>query len=385
MREEASVSGASLPTIGFMGFLSIADTAFIAPVISAYSILLGASPFHASLIAALYSMVAIPSSILSGFVVDRLGRRPCLTAGLIIDAVIMLAYSFSINYIMLGAVRALHAVADSLIVPSIIATIGDVYHGRRGKPVGVFWTFTAIGIIIGSGTSSIIVSRMGFPWVFITLTTLMLIGFIISFKAWPNIKGRRTPRQLTKLAKNIRTILSAVLPMFSIYIVIGTIVGSLSTALIMYYGFEERLAASQVGLYMALSVSVSIPFFYLSARLSDTRGARAALMIGLVSSIAASLTLTPGSGLPQRKISSILFGAALRFVFVGSPIPITGLPSDVRGAGAGSHQSVSLLGVALGAPLSGALLQAHGPSTPFTAAAIPALITLTYLAGKTKK
>ncbi len=384
MREEAEYR-ARLPVIGFMGFLSIADTAFIAPIISAYSTLLGAPPFQASLIAALYSMVAIPSSIFSGFIVDRFGRRPCLIIGLIIDSIIIFSYSLSSSYIILGVVRSLHAVADSLIVPSIIATIGDIYHGRRGKPVGVFWTFTAIGIIIGSGTSSIIVNRMGFSWVFTTLASLMLAGFIISLKTWPPLGGQKVSKPFIKLAKNIRTIISAVLPMFSIYMIIGAIVGSLSTALITHHGFEEHLAASQVGFYMALSVSISIPFFYLSARLSDEKGVWPTLIIGLILAATSSLTLSTGLGILQRIISAILFGAALGFVFVGSTVLITSLPRDVRGAGAGSHQSVSLIGVALGAPLSGALLQTYGPTAPFAAAAAPTLITLTYLVRKTKK
>ena len=375
------------PLIGFMGFLGIADTSFIAPIISAYAISLGAQPLEASIIAALYSLVAIPSSFFSGLLVDRLGRRAALIIGLISDVAVMLLYAYSPNYIVLGAARLIHAAADSLIIPSIIATIGDLYSGRLGKPVGIFWTFIALGLIIGSGSASIIVNILGFRWVFLTLLLFMVLGVFTSIRMWPSTgRAAGVHRSITTLSKNLPTLLSAILPMLSTYMIIGAIVGSLAPALISYYGWGERSAAAQVGLYMVMSVSISIPFFYLSASMSEKRGPLTSLIIGSAAAASASLILSSGLGILQRTLSSILFGVALGFIYVGSTILVASLPSEGRGAGAGSHQAISLIGVALGAPLSGTLLQTHGLQAPFTATAIPALITLTYLTTrKTKK
>jgi len=91
-----------LPLATLMGFIGVADTAFMLPVISAYAKFLGADEALAGLIAGLYSIVAIPASLMMGVSVDILGRRralllaflPFLICGTFYAISIILFYGF---------------------------------------------------------------------------------------------------------------------------------------------------------------------------------------------------------------------------------------------------------------------------------------------------
>ncbi|MEO0217988.1 MAG: MFS transporter, partial [candidate division WOR-3 bacterium] len=67
----------------FVGFVGVLDTSFMIPIISIYAKSLGVSDFEAGFIAGFYSIVAIPSSIIAGILVDRFGRKRTLFIGLL--------------------------------------------------------------------------------------------------------------------------------------------------------------------------------------------------------------------------------------------------------------------------------------------------------------
>jgi len=174
--------------VAFLGFIGVVDTSIISPIIAVYAESLGASKTLAGLIAGLYSIVAIPSSIIMGMIIDKIGRKRGLLIALISDSLVFLLYLFAPNYTFLILVRILHAIFDSLIFPASIAIIGDFLMRRIGFSLATFWSFTAIAIIIASATASILVRFLGFSSIFIVLLILSSIAlFIISITEIPTL------------------------------------------------------------------------------------------------------------------------------------------------------------------------------------------------------
>lgn len=374
------------PILGAIGFVALIDTSMISPIIASYAKSLGADAALAGLIAGIYSLISIPMIVLSGFVSDVIGRRRSILFGLVGDLMAMILYLFSPSAGVLLATRILHAVFDSFIVPPTLALIGDLFSRSVAGPLSLLWIFMAAALIVGSGSASGLVSAIGFQAVFIVVAALISACIAITVRGLPlseggAYRGRAEARLIRLYAPRVAISMTST---FSMYLLIGAIVGTLPTILIDRFGLDERGAAAQIGVFMVISTSVSIPLFPLSARLAERKTPLIPLLAGLIASSAASLMLEFGAGsLLNRLLASIIFGVSLSTILLASSYLVVTLPKEVRGLGSGLNQSASLLGVAIGAPLTALYFITLGMSSLFiifgatpplvTAALIPAL------------
>jgi MFS family permease len=378
--------------IGAIGFVALIDTSMISPVIASYALSLGADELTASVIAALYSMIAIPMSAVAGLVVDKIGRRSPLIAGLVADAVVMIGYLSSSSPFQLLLSRAAHAVADSFVVPSALAAIGDTFQQALGKTLAFFWTFVALAIVIGSGSATAIVSRFGFSGVFATVAVLIGVVAVYSLIAKPltlqgGVVSEGSGKSNTVFGFAV-TVAAASLSMMALYLVIGGVVGTLPSILVRVAGMEERFAAAQIGIFMALSTGLSIPSFFASARIADRYSPFSSLLIGLIAvSISSALLQLGVETSVLRLAAALVFSVALGFVFHGSSHAVLQLPREVRGKASGILNAFGLLGVAVGAPLT-AIVAASGILTgPFgtlALVALPVIALVAYAGGRTR-
>jgi MFS family permease len=378
--------------IGAIGFVALIDTSMISPVIASYALSLGADELTASVIAALYSMIAIPMSAVAGLVVDKIGRRGPLIAGLVADAVVMIGYLSSSSPFQLLLSRAAHAVADSFVVPSALAAIGDTFQQALGKTLAFFWTFVALAIVVGSGSATAIVSRFGFAGVFGTVAVLIGAVAAYSLVARPLLLHEGVVSEGSGKAPGTYvftvTVAAASLSMMALYLVIGGVVGTLPSILVRVAGMEERFAAAQIGIFMALSTGLSIPSFFASARIADRYSPFSSLLIGLIAvSISSALLQLGVETSVLRLVAALVFSVALGFVFHGSSHAVLQLPREVRGKASGILNAFGLLGVAVGAPLT-AIIAASGILTgPFgtlALVALPVIALVAYAGGRTR-
>jgi len=378
--------------IGSIGFVALIDTSMISPVIASYALSLGADDLTASVIAALYSMIAIPMSAVAGLVVDKIGRRGPLIAGLVADAAVMIGYLSSSSPVQLLLSRAAHAVADSFVVPSALAAIGDAFQQALGKTLAFFWTFVALAIVVGSGSATAIVSRFGFAGVFATVAVLIGAVAAYSLIAKPlTLQGGVVSEGSGKAPCTYVftvTVAAASLSMLALYLVIGGVVGTLPSVLVRVAGLEERSAAAQIGIFMALSTGLSIPSFFASARIADGRSPFSSLLIGLLAvSISSTLLQLGVETFVLRLAAALAFSVALGFVFHGSSHAVLQLPRDVRGKASGILNAFGLLGVAVGAPLTAVIAASGiltGPFGTLALVALPVIALVAYAGGRTR-
>jgi MFS family permease len=378
--------------IGAIGYVALIDTSMISPVIASYALSLGADELTASVIAALYSMIAIPMSAVAGLVVDKIGRRGPLVAGLVADAVVMIGYLSSSSPFQLLLSRAAHAVADSFVVPSALAAIGDAFQQALGKTLAFFWTFVALAIVIGSGSATAIVSRFGFSGVFATVAVLIGVVAVYSLIAKPltlqgGVVSEGSGKSNTVFGFAV-TVAAASLSMLALYLVIGGVVGTLPSILVKVAGMEERFAAAQIGIFMALSTGLSIPSFYASARIADMHSPFSSLLIGLIAvSISSALLQLGVETSVLRLVAALVFSVALGFVFHGSSHAVLQLPREVRGKASGILNAFGLLGVAVGAPLTAVIAASGiltGPFGTLALVALPVIALVAYAGGQTR-
>jgi len=344
--------------IGVMGFVALIDTSMISPIIAAHARELNAGEVLAGLIAGAYSIVAIPMIIISGMLSDLVGRVRLVRLGLAGDLAVMSLYAFAPTPQLLLAARILHAASDSFIVPSALALIGDLFSHGLGAPLALFWVFVALAIVLGSGLATALVSTLGFQAVYgsIGMLTAACLALTLTGRLSVLSMGGGGSRRLEGwglISRYRLRVALSMLSVFSLYIVIGGMIGVLPTLLIDRYGFEARGAAAQIGLFMALSTAASIPLFPLAARLAREKTPLFPLALGLAATILTSLMIEFGAGSTVTRLAAALvFGVALSSIIFASSYIVVALPGGVRGFASGLNQSATLLGVAVGAPLS---------------------------------
>ncbi len=368
--------------VGLLGAIGIIDTAILNPTIAAYAKSLGATEFFASFIAGLYAIIAIPASFAMGLSIDAIGRRRALVVGLGLTAVFVFGYALAATPAQLMVFRITHAVSGSLVFPASIAMIVDAARRKVSRSLGLYWVVIASVIFIGSAVSGTLVPALGFQPLFVVVAAISLIGMVIALTVPETAARRVMPRaSISGIASAIRWLSVAYLSMFSLYFAFGVIVGSLALVIALT-GMSLEQAAGTVGLYIALATAVSIPAFPLVARLLERMGTVPTLAGGIGLAAVSQLLLVFSLGLASLILSAVLLGGGIALVFVTSTA-VAALP-EARGASIGLHQTANIAGVAVGAPISGLLLQTWGTFAPFAVAVLVQVATLVLILASRK-
>ncbi len=350
-------------SLAVAGFAGLMDTAFLLGVIAAYAKYLGADEDLAGFIAGLYSMVAIPASVLAGFIVDRIGRRRSLLAGLAWDAASMTAYSYTSTPTELALVRGLHALGGSLVYPALFAMIGDIAgRGRRGSYSGSYLAVVGLAVAVGSALGGRVTEAYGFTAAFRLVALILLAGLLAALVLPETARPRRVGAEagsalLERPAAGVgRYILAAAVVIAVLYAGFGLIVGGLANALLAVgLAATEEEAAGLTGMTIGFMTAASLPFFILAGRAAD-RGLGAPVLIA--SSLAAatgSAILAGAGGHGELALFSLLWAPFLGVSMTMSTYLAVSVPSTYRGRSVAIQQVSNILGVAVGAPAGGVL------------------------------
>ena len=141
-----------LPLTSVITFLGFLDTHLLIPIIALYASGLGASIGIVGLIIGLYSITNTIANILSGRLIDRVGYKVPLVAGLIGDALGMFFYSLCRLPIHLALVRVFHGMSGGLVGPATMSITAD-YSGRtqKGRAMGFYGMSLAAATLVGYG------------------------------------------------------------------------------------------------------------------------------------------------------------------------------------------------------------------------------------------
>ena len=344
--------------LSLIAFIGVIDTSFLISIISPYARQLGASEFEAGLIAGLYSIVAIPASVLAGFLMDRIGRWRLLRLGLTLDFLSMILYYFAFTPYMLMAVRVLHAIGGSMLFPSGVSLVARYSRERIAPGVSTFLIFIALSVVAGSLTSATIVSLMGFKPVFLLLSVIIGLGglmsfFIPSFLDVGEITHRKLDFRVLRIY-GVNTILSITF-IFTLYLAFGFFVGGYPTVLAKSLGLTEERVSSLIGMFIGISTLISIPLMYFTGYMLQRGYLRLVNTLGLVSLAFSTGILMLNLSFVTHMVSALILSISIGMLMVSSTYLAVNVDDSIRGVTSALHQTFNILGVAIGAPLSGLL------------------------------
>jgi MFS family permease len=343
------------PVLSIVTFVGFLDTHLLIPIIALYAHELGAGIGSVGLIVGLYSIVNTPANVWLGRLVDKLGYRLPLIAGLVGDALSMFLYTLCRLPVHLALVRMLHGFTGGIVGPATMSAV--TYHSgreRRGRAMAFYGMAMAAATLVGYGLSGVVAARAGYRAVFWLGGALLAAGAALGF-ALP--RGREQPaaeasvrgwRQAAALLKR-PGLVGPYAAIFAQYFSFGGVV-----TLLPLYINGLGMEAFQVGMLLAAFAVMFIVLQLPSGRICDRLGRFGLTVAGLGLGIAALVLLPLVKTLPWLFVLMALYGAAYGMLFpaISARVADVTAPGE-RGLATGVFHGLLTAGVAIGAPVMG--------------------------------
>jgi MFS family permease len=147
------------------------------------------------LLAALYPAMWGLGQLATGPLSDRLGRKPLITGGMLLQAVALAGIALAGGFLPWAAGAILLGVGTAMVYPTLLAAVGDVAHpGWRASAVGVYRLWRDAGFAVGALLAGVVADLAGLHaavWVMAALTAASgLVVAVRMYETHPSARRR---------------------------------------------------------------------------------------------------------------------------------------------------------------------------------------------------
>ena len=340
----------------------------VTPLIAQYVEILGGATTIAGFIAGMFSIMALIYRPFVGFISDRVDKKKLLMIGFFIGAVAVAGYALSVNYIMLGAFRALHALSLCFLTTLTSAMACDyIPESRMAEGIGYIGVSTMIGMSLGPGIGVLISQNVNHQTAFFFGAILIAAGslFVFGLSASPNQIEAGGGMSL----KNLLDIPS--LPLTFTMATISYCTGLTSSFLILV-GVQRDIG--EVVLFFFLSSLGMIVVRPFAGRYTDRHGIKRLGFLAIASEMACMITLVFADSLIWIVVAALfrVFGQGTgQGVLQGQTLK--NAPKEARGKVSATFYIGVDFGQGMGAILGGALADYFSYAAAF-GSAVPCLL-----------
>jgi MFS family permease len=155
----------------------------------------GLSVGQIGLLAALYPAVWGLGQLITGPLSDRLGRKPLITGGMLVQAVALAGTALAGGFLPWAAGAILLGAGTAMVYPTLLAAIGDVAHPSwRATAVGVYRLWRDTGFAVGALLAGLVADLAGLEaavWVVAALTAAS--GLVVAGRMYETHRPARQP------------------------------------------------------------------------------------------------------------------------------------------------------------------------------------------------
>jgi MFS family permease len=155
----------------------------------------GLSVAQVSLLAALYPAVWGLGQLVTGPLSDRLGRKPLITGGMLLQAIALAGTAVTGSFVSWATCAILLGAGTAMVYPTLLAAISDVAHpGWRATAVGVYRLWRDTGFAVGALLAGVVADLAGLEaavWVVAALTAAS--GLVVAGRMYETHQPARQP------------------------------------------------------------------------------------------------------------------------------------------------------------------------------------------------
>lgn len=360
-----------LTTLAFFCFFANVNAYNLLPL---YLQVLGAQTGEVGTIMAMYSVAAILAQAVTGRLLDRGWRKPCLLAAAALLTVVSAAFGLtgSLGW-RLYALRFLQGLSFAVYMTSSMTLIADLAPaGRRAEAVGIYGTGGLVAVAVGPAVGEVILGAAGFPAFFVATVAAAAaaLGLAASVPTPPIAPASQGPRLGWK---GWAPFLPVLLPGFQ-YGLANTIV------FVFLPPFARVLGLPRVGPFYIAYTGAAILVRFVAGGLADRVGRERVIVPALGVMTAGILLCSILHATWLLVLIGLLNGTAQGFVMpAANALAFERAPSGRRGQAVAFYNGANLVGATLGASGFGWLVQVFGYGPAFVlAAGLLALGTLAF-------
>jgi DHA1 family multidrug resistance protein-like MFS transporter len=387
MNRTRSVVVAVVASTFFVGF----GGGVVFPILPNLEQVLGISPFVVGLILSANRFTRLLANAPAGSLVDRVGTRTPLIAGLFVEAVATAGYVVAFNAPLpeawfVGA-RVLWGLGSALVFATAYTIAADVSdEGSRGTSMGVVRGGITLGFPAGLVLGGVLSDLYGVTVAFVVAAAFALLASVIAYAMVPetHVTEQRTAVRPWELDTALPT-LTVGFVNFALYF---AYLGALFSTLVLFvdlidvsvWGYGPQ---GMSGLLMAVTVLAASGFMLGGGRLSDVRSSRLpTLLVFLAVSFAGFVLLAASNSLALLVVACVCIGAGQG----GTSGPLMALLGDLTpdarmGRAMGTNNVLGDLGGALGPLVTLPLIRTVGFAPIYVACAFVPLLAGVVLVG----
>lgn len=283
-------------TLFISTFAVMLGVGIIAPLMPLYAESMGATGIWLGIIFAGYSLSSLIFTPFMGKISDKRGRKKFICIGLFLYTFLSIGYVFADNVYMLTWVRFLHGFASAMVMPLVMAYVGDIApRGKEGKFMGYLNVSIFLGMGLGPFIGGVLNDSLGIVYVFYAMCALSAIALAVTliFLTEETTSMIRHSEKEKKEYASFKSLLKndIIKGLFAFRFITAVGSGSIM-AFLPLYAYSLGMSPTEIGLIITLNILcmsvMQVPFGKLADRHSKIK-----LMIagGILSGI--SLLLIP--------------------------------------------------------------------------------------------
>jgi MFS family permease len=337
------------------------------PLRALYGRQLGASSAEIGLMTTSFLLAGFLATPGIGWLSDHFGYKNVLWIGLLMHALLMIAYIFVQDPVMLIGLRGLEGVASVSVLPPTRALMNTLApRGRQGEALGLLGAAQTSGILIGPAVGALLASQTGYTLSFIIASIPLVLAAVVTIFFLPN-RGEHNdaPTALSRKRSFVELFTRPLVLTYSLQLVL-MISNGVVMAIWSLYMLDRGASLPLIGLSyttFALPIIFTAP---LSGRLSDRYGRywlflSGMLLTGVIFCVY-SLPFVTAWPIILISIAEGIVTSIARSSLDGLLADI--MPQDARGKVQANYTAAGLVGNLIGATAAG-LLYGFSTGLPF--------------------
>ena len=345
------------------------------PILPLYLVSFGASSTVIGAVMAVFTITATVMRIPVGLLIDRIGRKPFLIAGVALFAAGNFGYLWAPSILLMLPFRMLHGIGWSGCTTAVATLAADIApQKRRGELIGYAAMASSLGGAIGPVAGFALLQRFEFSGVFLGAAALLFVSLILgAFVREPEHPPRNNQRELKWI--DLLVIPETLLPAVAVaFLSFGH--GGILTFLPIH---ALKLGLENPGLWFGLYALCLLLSRPVAGPLSDRISRRAVIIPGLILNLLGigilALASSPAWLMAAAVVAGLGTGAAQPALMT---VAVDQTSAQRRGQSMAQYQCFYDLGIGLGSLTLGAFLDLvdQNFSLMYAATAVVALIGL---------
>lgn len=321
-----------------------------------------------------FSIISVVTRPLSGFALDRIGRKKVVFLALIMFVICLSMYNFATAFVLLIILRALHGFFWGFTSTGLGTIASDLVPAdKRGEGLGYYGLSTTLAMAFGPSLALIIIKNNPFSMLFNISLIFSIIG--LAFLMLISYKENIIPGTNSNPKINIDSFIERkVLWLSSIMLFVAMSLGAIFTFIIIY---GQKIGVRNPGGFYLLYSLILLFIRPFAGKSFDKNGPTKIMFIGLSFGIITFLLLFSAKSWILFYLASITMGITHGICIPSlTAMAINSVDSSSRGSANATILSAQDLGIGMGSIIFGSISNVIGLANIYLLCAFLLIIPL---------